>query len=67
MNQRDLDNLNFLLTSSKEVLIDWYDSVGEDCHAYAQELLEIASIEILDQHRATELTNSILQKFRLNK
>lgn len=40
MNQRDKENLNFLLNASPETLKDWYESVEEDDHIYAQELLE---------------------------
>lgn len=53
MNDHDKENLNFLLTASPEVLKDWYDSVEEDDHMYAQELLAMYSEEI-EQNQALE-------------
>jgi hypothetical protein len=39
MNDHDRSNLQFLLNASEDVLKDWYDSVDEDDHEYASELL----------------------------
>lgn len=66
MNEHDLDNLKFLLTASPETLTDWYNSVSEDCHEYAKEILEMGSLEILDHYDEVALAKSVLQKFRLN-
>jgi hypothetical protein len=46
MNQRDRDNLNFLMTSSDEVLREWYASANEDDLIYAQELLSEYEMEL---------------------
>ena len=46
MNQRDRDNLNFLMTSSDEVLREWYSSANEDDLIYAQELLSEYEMEL---------------------
>lgn len=46
MNQRDRDNLNFLMTSSDEVLREWYASANEDDLIYAQELLSAYEMEL---------------------
>ena len=48
MNQHDKDNLNFLLSASPEVLLDWYNSVEEDDHIYASELLAAYQEEVND-------------------
>lgn len=47
MNKHDKDNLNFLLTASKETLNDWYASVSEDDIHYAFELLQMAKTELM--------------------
>ncbi len=44
MNEHDFQNLRFLLLASPDVLADWYESVDEDDHDYAIELLEAASM-----------------------
>jgi hypothetical protein len=46
MNQRDRDNLNFLMTSSDEVLREWYSLANEDDLIYAQELLSEYEMEL---------------------
>lgn len=46
MNQHDRDNLNFLMTSSDEVLREWYSSASEDDLLYAQELLSAYEMEL---------------------
>jgi hypothetical protein len=55
MTQRDLDNLEFLLTASTEVIGDWFSKMEPDDIDYAFELLEMAKLELVDQ--ATELTD----------
>jgi hypothetical protein len=49
MNQRDRDNLNFLMKATPESLAAWYAQASEDDLEYADELLERYSQE-LDQH-----------------
>lgn len=39
MNKHDRKNLEFLLNADRDTLRDWYDSVDEDDHEYAMELL----------------------------
>ena len=55
MNQHDKDNLNFLLSSSEEVLKDWYNSVEEDDHIYAKELLQAYSLELQEMRDQKDL------------
>jgi hypothetical protein len=40
MDQRDLDNLKFLLDSSPEQIRAWYQQVSDDDLIYAAELME---------------------------
>ena len=73
MNDRDRENLNFLLSCNQEQLKDWYDNVTEDDREYAAELMMeyseelevekslIADSEISNLQEAIEL----LRKFRL--
>jgi hypothetical protein len=46
MNDFDRENLSFLLNVDKETLKEWYDTVGEDDHLYASELMERYSEEL---------------------
>lgn len=46
MNNWDRDNLNFLLTASKETLEDWHHCADADDYAYALELLQAAQTEL---------------------
>lgn len=55
MTERDLDNLEFLLTASNKVIGDWFSKMEQDDIDYAFELLELAKLELVDQ--ATELTD----------
>ena len=55
MSERDLDNLEFLLTASNETLTDWFTKMDQDDIEYAFELLEMAKLEMIDQ--ATELSS----------
>jgi hypothetical protein len=52
MNQRDKDNLDFLLNASPEVIQDWYNKVEDDDILYAFELLEMAKEELIEQQMA---------------
>jgi len=46
MNDKDQQNLEFLLNSSKEIIADWFAMMDHDEHMYALELLAIASAEL---------------------
>jgi len=46
MNDWDRNNLNFLLTASKETLEDWHHYADADDYAYALELLQAAQTEL---------------------
>lgn len=46
MNPNDQANLDFLLTSSKEVIREWYAKTTQDDHDYAMELLQWRSTEL---------------------
>jgi len=46
MNNRDRDNLEFLMNASTKVLEDWYYQMEEDDIAYAFELLELYQKEL---------------------
>jgi hypothetical protein len=52
MNQRDRDNLDFLLNASPEVIQDWYEKMEDDDIMYAFELLEMAKEELIEQQMA---------------
>lgn len=51
MNDYDKSNLNFLLNASDEILLDWYNTVGEDDHEYASELLSQYKEELAIKQR----------------
>jgi hypothetical protein len=53
MNKHDRDNLNFLLTIDEATFKDWYDQMEENDHEYAQELLNMYSLEL--KERSLEL------------
>jgi hypothetical protein len=46
MNQRDRDNLNFLLQATSESLSAWYAQASEDDLEYADELLNFYAQEL---------------------
>lgn len=71
MNDRDTDNLYFLLKAPAEVLLDWYEQVEEDDHVYAKELLSLFQEAIdskiieqkIEEMSSFEDVNLILKKF----
>lgn len=74
MNDHDKDNLEFLMSISKDTLLDWFDQASDDDVAYALELVKRAQVEVLcellnveDQSTETALAEEYLQKFRINK
>jgi hypothetical protein len=58
MNDRDSDNLNFLLSVSPEVLADWYLQADEDDLSYATELLETVNNKLHEMAIENELETS---------
>lgn len=67
MNQRDRDNLDFLLSASPEVIRDWYEQMDDDDIQYAFELLEMAKEELIEQQLAvSDLSDAkaIILKYR---
>jgi hypothetical protein len=78
MNDRDYDNLQFLLNVSSDQLEEWYDNIvatgSEDDIAYALELictarteLELQLLEIFDIEAYQDLSTArnYLKKFQL--
>ena len=49
MSDRDRDNLNFLLSSSNEVLRDWISVMDQDDIDYAFDILNRAKLMMIDQ------------------
>lgn len=66
MNEHDRSNLEFLLTASPEVLKDWYSKMDADDIRYAFELLETASLELLE-HAVNISTDCTQAKQYLSK
>jgi hypothetical protein len=48
MNERDLENLVYLLQFSPNELQTWMQTISKDDRAYAMELLTLAPYEIID-------------------
>ena len=46
MTQDDLNNLHFLLTSSTEVLLDWFQHTCAADHDYAQRIMSMYKHEL---------------------
>lgn len=72
MNEHDKANLEFILSASKETLQEWYDSLSGDDIAYAQELLDKASlelamriVELYDDVPDVDLAKNVLDKYML--
>ena len=72
MNDNDRDNLNFLLTVSREVFEDWFDQADKDDVDYALELLairkaelDLKELEFADDVEDTTRANQVLRKFML--
>jgi hypothetical protein len=72
MNNHDRANLEFMLSASKETLAEWYNTLSEDDLAYAQELLNAASlelamriVELYDDVPDVDLAKNMLDKYRL--
>lgn len=78
MNDKDKNNLNFLLYASKDTIEEWFHAMDPADHMYALELLHRASAELTHQSVLLDfdivnefesddysLANSVLAKFRL--
>lgn len=50
MNERDRENLQFLLNADEETLKDWYDKMDIDDHEYASEIMEEYAEELRLRH-----------------
>ena len=57
MNQRDRDNLDFLLNASPEVIQDWYEKMDDDDIEYAFELLDAYSQELEIEELSAKLAD----------
>jgi hypothetical protein len=55
MNEHDRSNLEFLLNASPEVLKDWESKMPADDIEYAQELLNIYSLELKERALALKI------------
>lgn len=70
MNDHDYNNLQFLLTSSEDVIADWFLKTSADDIEYAMEIMAVASKEMgfitreINDDDCTE-ANELLQKFML--
>lgn len=70
MDERDRDNLRFLMNLKTENIMQWMLEVGPDDVMYAMALLETAALEELDiETEENELAeaNSLLAQFMLPK
>ena len=74
MNDHDRANLEFILSADRATLQAWYESLSGDDLAYAQELLNAASLELAmrivelsDDVPDVDLATNVLDKYRLNK
>jgi hypothetical protein len=67
MNEWDLENLKFLLTSDQSTMEEWFDYVEEDDVEYARTLLNIAQDYFSDDAVEIDITQSrqFLKKFML--
>ena len=59
MNSFDRENLNFLLTASKEDMDEWHRYATEDDYAYAHELIRRRHTELTLQE--LELLDSVVE------
>lgn len=50
MNERDRENLQFLLNADEETLNDWYEKMDIDDHEYASEIMEEYAEELRIRH-----------------
>ena len=55
MNEHDRSNLEFLLNASPDVIKDWESKMPADDIAYAQELLNMYSLELKERALALRI------------
>lgn len=70
MNERDLNNLRFLMTLKTKDMMQWMNSVGKDDVDYAMALLLTAALDEIDaQHEKIDCSEakSVLAQFMLPK
>lgn len=49
LTQRDIDNLNFLITASKDTIRQWMQVVDSDDIGYALDLMSMYNLRMLDR------------------
>ena len=68
MNQRDRDNLKFLLEASPKTIDVWYAQASDDDIIYAEDLLNLFELELIDSKVIDSSDcvdiECILEKFR---
>ncbi len=75
MNQHDLKNVLFLLSSNEAALRDWYDNSTHDDHEYACEIMKayqeelFVKLELLKINefkiQDAQVANNVLERYRL--
>ncbi len=73
MDDRDRENLRFLLMSDPAAIKDWFDGATDDDHAYAMEILKefadelLVKISLIDDREIDNYNEaaSMLKKFTL--
>jgi hypothetical protein len=55
MNQRDRDNLEFLLKSSPETLKDWFMRMDVEDHLYAKHIMNMYATELTERSTAAAI------------
>ncbi len=65
MNERDKENLEFLLTASPETIKDWFNQMSSDDHDYAVELMDIYEQELNKKAKEIDLKISLYENERL--
>lgn len=68
MEDKDRNNLHFLLYAPQDVLSDWYRTASDDDLKYAHSLLYMAKLELIDaaytegrMHEAESVLHKIFQ------
>jgi len=58
-NSHDRNNLNFLLSCSREELQNWYEKCTEDDLIYAQSLLDAFDLELAEKAKSLDIENCL--------
>lgn len=68
MRKRDIDNLNFVLSLSKNDFPRWYETLEDDDRQYCMELLLCHKYDLIDKKVAErgdyKLANKVIDKIR---